>query len=71
MRWTAKPPRKKHKPADGDERTVHRLLLWPVCLDGEWRWLEWNYILQRFDDYMACASYKQRRETGWTDAHWN
>lgn len=66
MRWTARPPRKNKKPADGDERYVRRLLLWPLCLDGEWRWLEFADIQQRFNIWRTIGT-----GVGWVDAHWN
>lgn len=65
MRWTARPPRKRNRDIDGDQRVVRRLLLTPLMLDGEYRWLEWADIQQRYNDYWGMS-----RE-GWVDAHWN
>ncbi len=43
MRW-----KRKKKPKFGSRRVIKRFLLTPLCLNGEFRWLEWAYIEQMF-----------------------
>lgn len=45
MRWKKK---EKYVPRDGEERVIHKFLLLPECIDYEYRWLEFAYILQRY-----------------------
>lgn len=49
MRWKRKP----------DERIKKRFLIWPRCIDGEYRWLEWVRWLQ-----------SRRNALGWYDVSW-
>ena len=42
MRWKA-----KKEPQPGGERVLRKFLLFPRCIKGEWRWLEWAGIHQR------------------------
>ena len=37
MKWFKKP---EIKLTVGDEKIVTRFLFWPLCINGEWRWLE-------------------------------
>ncbi len=45
MRWKKW---KKTNPDVGEKRVVKRFLLWPTCLDDEWRWLEKAEVIQQF-----------------------
>lgn len=45
MRWKK---RKKSNPDIGAKRVVKRFLLWPTCLNDEWRWFEVAEIIQQF-----------------------
>ena len=42
MRW------KRKYPKPGEERIVKRFLVLPLCLHGEYRWLEMAYMVQTF-----------------------
>jgi len=33
--------KKKKHPKHGDVRVITKFLLFPKCINGEWRWLEW------------------------------
>lgn len=45
MRWKRKT---KRQPKEGDTRIADRFLLFPKCLDDEWRWLELTQIQQEY-----------------------
>jgi hypothetical protein len=44
MKWIMKP-----KPNVGDERIIEKFLLFPRCLNREWRWFERVRIKQVYD----------------------
>lgn len=52
MRWQKKPIKIKTRPDVGSERVVSRFLFFPLCLNGEYRWLEFAQVLQVWaEDY--------------------
>lgn len=53
MRWN-----KKVEPKVGDERKVYRFLLFPTCLNGEYRWLEHTCIIQEYNSYCEWINKK-------------
>ena len=54
----------KTEPAKLDRRIVKRFLLWPLCLNGEYRWMEWACINQLYDYEVKAYNYKQYK---WRD----
>ena len=66
MRW------KKNR--DGDIRFVRRFLLFPKCIRGEFRWLEFAYVKKQFgydsfdswDDirWATLEEYNENRHNG-------
>lgn len=38
-------------PEKGDKRKKTKFLLFPICIDCEWRWLETVTIQQQFDGW--------------------
>ena len=61
MRWQARPE------LVGDEiRVVRRFLFIPMCLGGEWRWLEHAGIKQMYD----VPDYADMGEGGWKNMEW-
>ena len=74
MRWKWK---KKQQPKEGDMRIVGRFLLFPKCLNGEWRWLENAQIQQEYRPTRWFGEDKlpNRREYPtiweWVDVCWN
>ena len=68
MRWKADPL----KDMEGQQRVVSKFLLFPKCLDGEWRWLERSNIVQqvcKLDVGGSCqwGCYAWQ----WIDISWN
>ena len=53
MRWKRK---KKQQPKEGDTRIVDWFLLFPKCLDDEWRWLELTQIHQEYQPGEYCKA---------------
>jgi len=53
MRWKAKkiPVR----------RIIKRFLIFPKCINGEWKWLEIAYILQNYDGYGNWSAWQDER----------
>ena len=47
MKW-------KH-PKDGQKRIIKKFALFPIRLNGETRWLETVYILQKYLDGNSCG----------------
>ena len=45
MRWRKK---QKYYPKDNEERVVRKFLIFPKCVDHEYRWLEKVKIRQRY-----------------------
>ncbi|AGY48522.1 hypothetical protein Spock_122 [Bacillus phage Spock] len=57
MRWL-----EREEPKGLDERVKSRFLLFPKCIDGEYRWLERAYYVQRYwNTYHHC---------GWENDRW-
>lgn len=46
MRWFKRIKKQKTRDYPSKERTILRFLLFPRCIKGEWRWLEFAYIYQ-------------------------
>ena len=70
FRWPKRPARKV--PNLGDTRIVCKFLLWPHCLDDEWRWLGRERITQQCvrrwsHDPEGLSSFQYN---GWIDRHW-
>jgi hypothetical protein len=62
MRWLAKP-----EPENADTRLRVGFLLFPRCIDGEWRWLERAAWTQRFrwEHHPECGHLAY-----WDDVAW-
>ena len=59
MRW-----KKEQEPIKGESRVVVKFLIFPKCLDNEWRWFEKCYITQKaYPGYESGGTY-------WLDQHW-
>ena len=57
MRW------KESRPVAGDTRVKKVYLVFPKCINNEWRWLETAWIKQRFIVRSTAIS-------GWEDVCW-
>jgi len=66
MRWKAQ--KKKQQPKEGDTRIVDRSLLFPKCLDDEWRWLELTQIYQEYRPVRWMVDVPTLYD--WVDLHW-
>lgn len=68
MRWKQKQP-----PTYGARRIVNRFLLFPKCLDCEWRWLELTQIHQEYGPVRWMMDEVSEVVTlrGWVDMHWS
>lgn len=66
IRWKKAP-----EPKQGDNRTVSKFLLFPRCLDGEWRWLGRERIVQHFREWTELdpEGYPMQG-SGWVDVRW-
>jgi len=72
MRWNSK---EKGRPQIGEKRTIQKFLWWPICLDGEWRWLERASIEQEYEkvaklwtDEIGGGIIEEKDE--WVNKHW-
>ncbi len=67
MRW-----RQKSCPNAGDIRVVSRFLFFPLCLDGECRWLEVAKIKQTYVQHTAMAPDEEVciKYWKWRNSHW-
>ena len=63
MRWQEKPWPKL--PSSGDERTRSRFLLFPICINMEYRWLEHAEWVERYSYSYALMGYR-----GWVPVRW-
>jgi hypothetical protein len=61
MRWKEKI---KVYPKNRDKRIISRFLILPMCLDGEWRWLEKIKIEQVYTNLIFGSM------THWKCRHW-
>ncbi len=62
-----KPPAKV-----GDRRTVSVFLLWPKCLEGQWRWMGFERVVQEFQRYRVCPPDMQAMDVvGWRSVAWD
>jgi hypothetical protein len=61
MRWNCT---KKEPP---EYRIVHRFLLFPKCIKGETRWLEWATIKQEY--YFYCG-FSMGNDEGYRSIEW-
>ncbi len=59
--------KKKERPQEGDRRIVERILLFPKCLNGEWRWLEIAQIDQEYRAWNDGVGFQYE----WVDLGWN
>lgn len=61
-----KPPAKV-----GDRRTVSVFLLWPKCLEGQWRWLGFERVVQEYQSFWSYAPDIQPMDVvGWRAVAW-
>lgn len=72
MRWQKKRKKKLRQDA-GSERTVTRFLLFPKCIDYEYRWLETATWRQRL--VLARSQYRdsiiKHNYLKWIDVYWD
>lgn len=67
MRWKkkVKPPKR-----NGDYRITTKFLLFPKCLENEWRWLETASILQRCSRNLNVSDFTYNMLL-WYDVEWS
>lgn len=68
FRWPKRAARKV--PSLGDTRIVCKFLLWPHCLDDEWRWLGRERIERGCFRRLSYAPAPSFEYNGWIDRHW-
>jgi hypothetical protein len=65
MRWCES----QENPKEFNTRSIRRFLLFPLLLNGEWRWLEYADIIQEYSrvgDMYAIRGY----HLDWVNARW-
>jgi len=65
MRWQAKKKREV-----GDIKEEELFLIFPLCINGEWRWMETatlRYECVEYVDYDTCSGYLRWELKEWAD----
>jgi hypothetical protein len=68
MRWKK---RNRPQPKTGDTRRVRRFLFLPLCLQGEWRWLEIAWIVERWVEWDMVGGRRTPLVQAWVPMRWS